>query len=144
MQPRDCALLLLSLARANWDGAVGDTGPIVSLNSIDEVRTLHRMLMDRKFDGPEDVFFGSPFIAAIQHRLVDALAAAEPTKDWDAWRDASRHPEKIDKVRQHLADLSDWWKGVPPAQREEHVRTVLAPLLLGKELLHELTGDRVT
>lgn len=41
--------------------------PVVCLDSINEVRAVHKMLFDRKFDGPEDVYFGSPFIASVQH-----------------------------------------------------------------------------
>lgn len=68
--------------------------PVVILDSVDEIRVLHRMLMDGKFDGPEDQYVGSPFIATVQHKLVDALAVAEPAKDWASWRDASGHPDK--------------------------------------------------
>jgi hypothetical protein len=31
---------------------------VVCLDSIHEIRAVHRMLFDRKFDGPEDVYFG--------------------------------------------------------------------------------------
>ncbi|KUM99072.1 hypothetical protein AQI95_40920 [Streptomyces yokosukanensis] len=46
--------------------------PLVHLDSIDEVRAVHKMLFDRKFDGQEDVYFGSPFVASVQHKLLDA------------------------------------------------------------------------
>jgi hypothetical protein len=49
------------------------------------------MLMEPKFDGPPDEFSGSPHIAAIQHRLADMLADAEPDKNWGLWRRADDH-----------------------------------------------------
>jgi hypothetical protein len=36
------------------------------------------MLMNLKFEGPDDVFFGSPQIAAAQHAIVNTLISAEP------------------------------------------------------------------
>ncbi|MFI6031843.1 hypothetical protein [Amycolatopsis magusensis] len=113
--------------------------PVVCLDSIDEVRAVHKMLFDRKFDGPEDVYFGSPFVASVQHKLADALAAAEPTKNWTAWRDAAEHPEKVEKVRRHVAQLSEWWAAAPVTKREAYVRDLFAPLLVNEELLGELT-----
>jgi hypothetical protein len=53
-----------------------DDMPVVCLDSISEIRAVHKMLFNRKFDGPEDEYFGSPFIALVQHKLADALAAA--------------------------------------------------------------------
>lgn len=36
------------------------------------------MLMNRKFDGPDDVFFGSSHLAAAQNAMLEALMAVEP------------------------------------------------------------------
>jgi hypothetical protein len=112
--------------------------PLVHLDSIDEVRAVHKMLFDRKFDSQEDVYFGSPFIASVQHKLVDALAAAEPAKNWAAWRDAAGHPEKVERIRSHLAELGEWWTVAPVIKREAYVRDLLAPLRVDDELLGEL------
>ena len=113
--------------------------PPVCLDSIDEVRAAHKMLFDRKFDGPEDVYFGSPFIASVQHKLADALEAAEPSKGWAAWRDAAGHLEKVEKVRRHVAGQGGWWSAASVPKREAYVRDVFAPLRVGEELLGELT-----
>jgi hypothetical protein len=43
----------------------GDEVPVVCLDSVNEIRAVHKMLFDRKFDGPEDEYFGSPFIASV-------------------------------------------------------------------------------
>jgi hypothetical protein len=118
----------------------GGEMPVVCLDSINEVRAVHKMLFNRKFDGPEDEYFGSPFIASVQHKLADALAAAEPGQGeaWATWRDAAGHLGKVEKIRQHLAHLGDWWADAPAAKREAYVRDLFAPLLVDEELLGEL------
>lgn len=50
----------------------------VCVEGYHEVLALHRMLMECKFDDLGSIYAGSPFIAAIQHRLADALEAADP------------------------------------------------------------------
>lgn len=55
--------------RVPHDGVV----PPLTVDEPDELRALHRMLFKRKFDGPEDEFFGSPFIASVQRKLFKAL-----------------------------------------------------------------------
>jgi hypothetical protein len=117
-------------------------GPVVCLESINEVRAVHKMLFERKFDDPEDVFFGSPFIASVQNKLADALAAAEPgqREAWETWRDAASHPEKVETVRRHLASRTGWWATVPAAKREAYVRDLMAPLVVDDELLRRLSG----
>jgi hypothetical protein len=115
---------------------------VVRLDSVHEIRALHRMLFNRKFDGPEDVYFGSPLIASVQNKLADALAgesAAEAAK-WAAWRDARRHPHILERIRQHLAGVaSDWWANAPAVKRQDYVRDLLAPLTADESLLAELT-----
>ncbi|MEV4539285.1 hypothetical protein AB0J82_36480 [Asanoa sp. NPDC049518] len=114
--------------------------PAVVLDSIDEIRTLHRMLMVRKFDGTEDEFFGSPFVASVQHKLADALAVAEPSKPWAAWRDADGHDAELEKVRQHIAGLGSFWTNADATTRRRYVCDLLAPLLPDDDLLRELTS----
>jgi hypothetical protein len=53
-------------------------GETVRVEGYHEVLALHRMLMECKSDALGSVYAGSPFIAAIQHRLADALEAADP------------------------------------------------------------------
>jgi transposase-like protein len=79
------------------------------LDGVDEARSLHRMLFEVKFDEtPADTFLGSPHIAAIEHRLIDMLTDAEPTKRWDEWRRADRHPHRVEKIRRHLQQSTAW------------------------------------
>ncbi|MEV0899532.1 hypothetical protein [Actinoplanes sp. NPDC049802] len=103
-----------------------DRTPTVVLDSINEIRALHRLLIERKFDGTENEFFGSPLIAAVQHRLADALATAEPSKPWAAWRDTAGHSEKIDKVRNHIAGLGRFWAEADATTRRKYVLDLLA------------------
>jgi hypothetical protein len=61
-----------------------DGMPEVTIQDPNELRALHRMLFTRKFDGPTDEFFGSPYIADIQRRVLGALEAAEGST-WGEW-----------------------------------------------------------
>lgn len=110
------------------------------LGGLDQARSLHRMLMERKFDGPADEFFGSPHIAAIQHSLADMLAAAEPHKDWNLWRRAEHQPHRVEQIRDHLRQSGSWWPTMQPETRRQYVQDLLAPLIPSDELLDELVN----
>ncbi len=105
-----------------------------------EVLTLHRMIMEYKFDDLASVYAGSPFIAAIQHRLADALEDADAGHGWRDWRDAAAHPHRVEAVRLHLLEENKWWDDASEEQRAAHVRNLLAPLRPAPELLSALTG----
>jgi hypothetical protein len=109
------------------------------LGGLDQARSLHRMLMDRKFDCPADEFFGSPHIAAIQHSLADMLAAAEPHKDWNLWRQADHQPHRVEQIRDHLRQ-SRSWPTMQPETRRQYVLDLLAPLIPSDVLLDELVN----
>jgi hypothetical protein len=68
------------------------------LDGLDQARSLHRMLTDRKLTRLDE-FAGSPHIATIQHRLADMIASAEPGKPWDHWRQAEHHQDRIQLIR---------------------------------------------
>ncbi|GGK94637.1 hypothetical protein GCM10011588_06280 [Nocardia jinanensis] len=97
--------------------------------------------MDRKFDGPPDVFFGSPFIAVVQHRLLDMIAEADPAKeqDWHRWRQAEHHPHRVKQVRNYLQGVKGW-PTMTADTRRQFVRDLFAPLLPSEDLLEELMG----
>ncbi|MEU7611926.1 hypothetical protein [Micromonospora sp. NPDC049204] len=105
-----------------------------------EVLALHRMLMECKSEDLGSVYAGSPFIAAIQHRLVDALEAADPGQGWRTWRNADAHPHRVEAIRAHLTQAGEWWQDANDEQRAAYVRDLLAPLRLSQELLAELSG----
>jgi len=105
-----------------------------------EVLALHRMLFECKFDDLDSTYAGSPFIAAIQHRLADSLEAADPGQGWREWRKAEAHSHRVEAVRVHLAGSGKWWQDSGPEERAKYVRDLLAPLRLTEGLLAELTA----
>lgn len=106
-----------------------------------EVLSLHSMLMDCKFDDLASIYRGSPFIAAIQHRLADALEAADPSQRWRKWREAECHPHRVEAVRRQPTEApGKWWQDADHQQRRLYVRDLLAPLRPSDELLAELAG----
>lgn len=112
----------------------------VLLEGHDEILALHRMLMDSKSDDLDSEYAGSPFVAAIQHRLADALEAADPGDSWTVWRAADQHPHRVDAVRAHLSQQGEWWLASDEDRRSAYVRDLLAPLRPSRELLAELTA----
>ncbi len=109
-----------------------------------EVLALHRMLFESKFDYLNSVYAGSPFIAAIQDRLADALEAADPGNGWRDWRDADRHGHRVEAVRRSLADAGRRWREMSVEQRAAHVRVLLAPLRPSDRLVNELIQEPAT
>jgi hypothetical protein len=81
----------------------------VAVEGYHEVLALHRFLFECKKDDLASVYAGSPFIAAIQNRLVDALEAADPGTGWTHWRAAEQHIDRIEAVRHHLSTVGQWW-----------------------------------
>src|SRR3954464_8831995 len=75
----------------------------VPIEGHQEVLVLHRFLFEFKLEDIASVYAGSPIIAAIQRRLADALELADPGPGWSYWREADRHGQRIEAVRQHLA-----------------------------------------
>jgi hypothetical protein len=112
----------------------------VQIEGYYEILALHKMLVDRKFDGPEDEYFGSPYIAAVQNRLADALEAADPGSGWCDWRKAEAHTRYVEKVRGFLSTAGDWWRNTSEQERATHVRVLLAPLRPSAGLLDELVN----
>jgi hypothetical protein len=112
----------------------------VRVDGEHEVLTLHGMIMEYKFDDLGSVYAGSPFIAAIQHRLADALENADAGHRWRDWRDAAAHPHRVEAVHLQLSEEGKWWDGASEEQRATHVRNLLAPLRPAPELLSALTG----
>ncbi|MCM0676219.1 hypothetical protein NCC78_16195 [Micromonospora phytophila] len=116
----------------------------VRVEGYHEVLALHRMLMECKSEDLGTVYAGSPFIAAIQHRLADALEAADPGRGWHDWRSADAHPHTVEAVRAHLTEACSWWQEANEDQRLAYVRDLLAPLRPSQELLAELATTATT
>ena len=112
----------------------------VAVEGYHEVLALHRFLFECKMDDLTSVYAGSPFIAAIQNRLADALEAADLGTGWTGWRAAEQHIDRVEAVRHHLSTAVRWWRDLSREQREDYIRDVLAPLRLSNELLAELSA----
>jgi carboxylesterase type B len=110
----------------------------VRIEGYHEVLALHRMLMEYKFEDLASVYAGSPFIAAIQNRLADALRAVDPV--WREWLRAETHPHRVESIRIHLAEVGAWWQDSDREQRAKYVLDLLAPLQPSDELVADLTA----
>jgi hypothetical protein len=114
-----------------------DGMPEVTIQDLNELRALHRMLFTRKFDGPTDEFFASPYIANIQRRVLGAPQATEGST-WGEWADAGSHRREVELVKAYLSQAGDWWGSLPDDQRREQVLDLLSPLSVPPDLLDEL------
>ena len=104
-----------------------------------ELIALHRALFEAQFSATpldKDVP-GSPLLASLANRVVEALSHQDPR--WLDWRVASMHPERVRIVRERLPN-DRRWKHMSLAEREEHVKIHLAPLIPDDDLLAELVG----
>jgi hypothetical protein len=122
--------------------AVGQTFAVdvetVRVEGYYEVLALHRYLFECKGEDFSSVYAGSPFIAAIQNRLADALEVADPGSGWTTWRAADGHQQRVDGVRQHLLSTTGRWNGMSRERRRAYVQDLLAPLRISEDLLAEL------
>jgi hypothetical protein len=118
------------------DGVVA----LLIVDDPDELRALHRMLFTRKFDGPQDEFFGSTFIASVQRKILEALKEddAAQVPEWESWASAAHHPQEVAKVRAYLAGAGQWWQRASDAERRRHVIDLLSPLQADDELVRDL------
>jgi hypothetical protein len=114
----------------------------VAFGSLGHLKALHRMVMNRKFEGPDDVFFGSPHLAAAQHTILEAVMQAEPQHavQWESWRDARRHEPVLDRVWQHLRDHREVVAAMEPPVRRAYVENLLAPSVGDPGLLSDLAS----
>ena len=111
----------------------------LTIDDPNELRMLHRMLYARKFDGPDDEYFGSPFIASIQRQLFAALRELDGPS-WDEWASARAHEREVTKVRGFLREAGPPWTEMPPDERVQFVNDLLSPLVADPELMADLTS----
>lgn len=108
------------------------------MHGCHEVLALHRFLFDYKGENLSSVYAGSPYIAAVQNRLADALEASDPGSGWAMWRAAEGHERRVEAVRRHLSSAGSWWDRMGAEQRRAYVLDILAPLRPQDGLLTEL------
>ncbi|HEU4557171.1 MAG TPA: hypothetical protein VFS20_04950 [Longimicrobium sp.] len=100
-----------------------------------ELYALYRALMEAKFhespNAPE--VQGSPYVASVVHRVVDALIEAEEAASnaravakWRDWRRGEQHDWLRRFVLARLAEHPQ----LTPEQRDKHVRALTAPLIV--------------
>lgn len=114
----------------------------VTIESLHEVRALHRLLFKYKFvHRIDDEFFGSPFVANVQRTLFDSLLEAEGEK-WLDWANAENHRMALAAVTDKLEEVSDdsWWLDADATTRSTYVRDLLAPLIVDDATVAELVG----
>jgi hypothetical protein len=133
--PAEFCDAVMTSAPGPTGGSPKPVGPVV-IDDYYEALALHKMLMVAKFESDVDnIYVGSPFVAAVQRRLVEALQAATPGPGCAQWRDAGAHEWRLPKVRAYLARTLP---SVAVDKRREFLLDVLAPLLPSNELVAEL------
>lgn len=108
-----------------------------------ELYALHRALMEAKFHAEPDAseVQASPYVASVAHRVLDALIQAEEDEanaraaaGWRDWRRGEQHDWLRRFVLARLAEHPQ----LTPAQRDEYVRTLAAPLTVGDAWVAEV------
>lgn len=100
------------------------------------------MLFARKhLDGPFDEFYGSPYVADVQRRLMRSLAVEDP-EGWYAWADASQHAIAVGRFEDFVSgpSCSDWWNSATDPDRRRFVLDCLAPLRVPDHMLATLVA----
>ena len=107
-----------------------------------ELQALHRALFEAQFavtpldrDVP-----GSPLLANLSNRVVDALTTIDPR--WENWRSADNHPDRVAIARTHLA-ANPRWATMSRHERVAQVHNQLAPLVPSEELVATIIGGAV-
>ena len=112
--------------------------PLFTITDKYELLALHRSLFEAQFavDPHSRDVPGSPILASLANRIVDALNQQDPR--WTEWRAASNHPDKVAIVRRRLPEESGW-SSMSQAEREAHIHNHLAPLIPDDVLLQSLS-----
>jgi hypothetical protein len=110
------------------------------IDDPNELVALHRALFEAQFavDPHDRDVPGSPILAALANRVVDALTQIDPR--WSEWRDAEKHPDRVAVAARHL-HANPSWASWSDAERERQVRNHLAPLVASTSLVAALCGS---
>jgi hypothetical protein len=122
---------------------------IFSIDSYDELRALHRALMEAKFsESPNDpAIQGSPLLSSISNRVVEALIAIEITKEgeisrakWQEWRQLTPIRREYKIVRAKLRSEAAWKNWSSP-EKIKYVKDLISPLQASEEIIDTLLWD---
>ncbi len=119
----------------------------VVIEGFADLNALHRALVEAKFNhGPQDqLVSGSPLVAKIANRVVEALEAAanEERPDSplrDSWRWLENRPDILAVVRERLAEAEQAFS-LSRQQKRELLEALIAPFLASDETLDSLADD---
>ena len=120
--------------------------PLFRVDDPAELVALQRALQValRCEDAEDPAVVGSPIVAALAHRVVDALIAAEErrgrgTQRWRSWRLVDSHPDVLAFVERRKASTPSWSTLAVDARRAL-VESWIAPLVADATLLDALVG----
>lgn len=114
------------------------------IEGINELRVLHRMIMEAKFarDPVNKDISGSPLAAAVSDRVVDAIVAAErdsggedAARQWEIWRQIS--PDRREwSIALNRIEPGEPWRSWNCEKRTRFVEILLSPLKASPELIN--------
>ncbi|HET7229380.1 MAG TPA: hypothetical protein VFJ16_05225 [Longimicrobium sp.] len=111
-----------------------------------ELYALHRALMEAKFHADPDAteVQGSPYVATVSHRVLDALIVAEEAernqRAADGWRDW-RRGEQHDWLRRFVLTRLAQYPRLTPEQRIDYVRALTGPLIVDEAWVAAVIAD---
>ena len=105
-----------------------------------ELVVLHRALFAAKFPGAnqDPALIGSPVLANLANRVVQALSESQKQENWEEWRQAEKHEHIIQFVKKQIGTVSSLWETWSEEEKESYISYLLSPLIPGKALMKEL------
>jgi hypothetical protein len=113
-----------------------------------ELLALHRVVMEAKFsDDPNDrAIQGSPFVAAIANRVLEALIAMDIEKEgesaglrWQNWRQVTPDYRQY-QITKTILQSNTVWKTWDFDDQVKYVKDLVSPLQISDELIETLLG----
>ncbi len=119
---------------------------MVEISNIYELLAVHRALLELKYiehpNSPEVV--GSPFVAQVAHRILDALIDHERrqentdgVKKWETWRLLDEDRREWKAIERQIKASSNWGR-MNEDQKRQYVLDIAIPFKLASEKLAAL------
>ena len=120
----------------------GETNALF-VETLDELRALSKALVLGKFRSTDsDAVWGSPFLADVQDRLLQALAGAEPSGGWASWSSADDKEWVVNWVEAEVREVGAWWDQASLDERRRHLAVLFAPFKPSGDLLARLVANQ--